>query len=90
VVDGAKATLVELLNLQSAPDLIASGVDFKKIHDLLLSSPNGVPKAAFVGATGSPKRVCAHLQELHPFLYHYPSKEYRYAGKEYENAAKEL
>jgi hypothetical protein len=40
---------------------------------LLLSSPNGVPKAAFVGATGSPKRVCAHLQELHPFLYHYPS-----------------
>jgi hypothetical protein len=89
VVDGAKATLKNLLKLKftQSPD---TAIDFKAIHEALLTSPNGVPADAFDGATGIPQEVCVHLRRFHAFLYHYPSKQYRYAGKEYEKAAREL
>jgi hypothetical protein len=82
--------LKNLLKFQSAPDGVASGINFKAIHEALLTSPNGVPADAFDGATGIPQEVCVHLRRFHAFLYHYPSKQYRYAGKEYEKAAREL
>jgi hypothetical protein len=88
VVDGAKDILKKWLALQSAPDGIASGIDFKAIHVALLNDPKGVRVDSFNGATAIPEEVCVNLRRFHAFVYHYPSKQYRYAGKEYEKAAK--
>jgi hypothetical protein len=88
VIDGAKETLMKLLALQSAPDGIASGIDFKAVHEALLKNPKGVRVNSFDGATAIPDEVSVHLRRFHAFVYHYPSKQYRYAGKKYENAAK--
>jgi hypothetical protein len=82
--------LKRLLELQSAPGGIASGIKFSAIHEALLNNPTGVRVDAFGGASAIPEEVCVHLRRFHAFLYHFPSEEYRYAGKEYENAAKEL
>jgi hypothetical protein len=67
-VADAKETIGKLLEVQFRPD-DPNKIEFKKIFDALLKSPDGVPAAAFSGATRVPEDCGEYFKKFHAFSY---------------------